>query len=192
MPSIQAAYDWEVYQCTQNNQNLGYSMDYRNQQTINGITYYDCSSFQWYGLLNGGFDVVNAYRTATGWNYSGNAITTSYMGAFLEALGFVQVSLNGEWKPGDILLRTAPTYNPGHTEMVYEGGTGTGRTMGAHDDSYPAGQQVNVNSWWSNASSYMYLYRYGATPPTPPGPGPGPTPGSRRKMPLMYYLRRIY
>lgn len=43
MPDINAAYTWAVNCC--NLPNVGYSNIYRNQQTVNGITYYDCSSF---------------------------------------------------------------------------------------------------------------------------------------------------
>lgn len=46
MPSIQQAYNWAVETCA--NENVGYSQEYRNQQTVKGITYYDCSSL--YGI----------------------------------------------------------------------------------------------------------------------------------------------
>ena len=198
MPSIQNAFNWESNQCLNNHNNLGYSLDWRNQQTINGITYYDCSSFQWYGLLNGGFDVTGAYLTAMGYSYSGNAITTGYMATgnngrpgWLIALGFTEVDINGQWQPGDIVWRGAGYlgHRYGHCEMVYSGGIGSGITMGAHgdaDDGFPAGSQVTINDYVSYASSYEKLFRYGETPPEPP------TPTERHKMPLMFYLRPIW
>ena len=51
MPDINAAYTWAVNCC--NLPNVGYNNDYRNQRTVNGITYYDCSSFINYALLFG-------------------------------------------------------------------------------------------------------------------------------------------
>lgn len=153
MPSINQAYQWAINTC--NTDNIGYSQDYRNQQTYNGITYYDCSSFIWYALKAGGFDVETAYRTATGESYSGNAIWTAVERAWLLALGFESVDINGEWLAGDILWRS------GHTEMVYTGGAGQGITMGAHSSHRPLDDQVSINSSTSSASSWTSLYRYG-------------------------------
>ena len=56
MPNINQAYSWAVNTC--NAPNVGYSQAYRNQQTIGGITYYDCSSFIWYS-----FFVINTLLT---------------------------------------------------------------------------------------------------------------------------------
>ena len=56
MPDIQKAYNWAIGTC--NAPNVGYSQAYRNQRTVNGITYYDCSSFIWYALMAGDFQVV--------------------------------------------------------------------------------------------------------------------------------------
>ena len=92
--SLNNAYTWAINTC--NKANVGYSQSYRNQQTVNGITYYDCSSFIWYALKAGGFDVTTAYRTATSANYSGNAITTHNMSSWLTALGFTQININTE------------------------------------------------------------------------------------------------
>lgn len=152
MPSLSRAVQWEIDTC--NADNVGYSQNYRNQRTVNGVTYYDCSSFQWYGLLSGGFDVTTAYLQATGWSYEGNAITTAYERAWLTALGFVQVNINGQWLQGDILWRT------GHTEMVYSGGIGRGRTMGAHSANRPLADQVSITSSESTASDWTSLWRY--------------------------------
>ena len=57
MPSIQSAYNWSIETCAK--ENVGYSQTYRNQRTVNGITYYDCSSFIWYALIAGGWDLVS-------------------------------------------------------------------------------------------------------------------------------------
>lgn len=156
MPDINTAYSWAISTC--NAPNIGYSQSYRNQQTVNGITYYDCSSFIWYALKAGGFDVEAAYLSALGYAYSGNAITTSSERAWLIALGFTEQNINGEWQAGDILWRS------GHTEMVYTGGTGRGVTMGAHTSNTSLANQVSINSSQSTASSWTKLYRYGSSP----------------------------
>ena len=147
------AFDWAVTTC--NDPNVGYSQDYRNQQTVNGVTYYDCSSFIWYALLEAGFDCVGAYESEL-WGYTGNAITTGYMDEWLLALGFKEVNIQSEWKAGDILLRD------GHTEMVHTGGSARGITMGAHSSSYALANQVSINTSYSSASSWVNLYRYEA------------------------------
>lgn len=155
MPDLNSAYTWAINTC--NAPNVGYSQgDRRNQKTVDGITYYDCSSFIWYSLLSGGFDVTGAYLTAVGRAYSGNAITTANERAWLTALGFTEQPISGEWKSGDILWRQ------GHTEMVYTGGTGGGVTMGAHSDAYPLPRQVSINDYASTASSWTSLWRYGS------------------------------
>ena len=153
MPNLNAAYSWAINTC--NAPKIGYSQTYRNQQKVNGITYYDCSSFIWYALQYGGFDVKTAYRTATGETYSGNAIWTSVERDWLIALGFTEVPINGEWKAGDILWRS------GHTEMVYQGGMSRGRTMGAHRASLPLADQVSIRNEITPSSSWTKIYRYG-------------------------------
>lgn len=140
MPSIQAAWQWAIDKC--NDPNVGYSQTYRNQQTVDGITYYDCSSFIWYALVAGGFAV------------SGYPFTTSDMMTTLLQLGFTFVDINGLWVAGDIVWRD------GHCEMVYSGSTGYGITMGAHSANVPLADQVSINSNPSYASSYTYLLRY--------------------------------
>ena len=77
MPSIQSAYNWAIETCAK--ENVGYSQTYRNQQTVNGITYYDCSSFIWYALIAGGWDLVSVWGT---WPF-----TTSSMAGVLKQVG---------------------------------------------------------------------------------------------------------
>ena len=65
MPDINRSYSWAINTC--NADNVGYSQSYRNQKTVNGITYYDCSSFIWYALKAGNFDGYwKSYYTASG------------------------------------------------------------------------------------------------------------------------------
>lgn len=148
MPSIQASYNWAVQKC--NEPNIGYSQAYREQETRGGITYYDCSSFIWYALLAGGFDVVKA-------NYGDSkAFWTGNMRGVLDRLGFKRYNPNMEWKQGDILWRT------GHTEMAFN----ANKSMGAHTANAILSEQVSINANPpSNKNIWTELYRYeqGAT-----------------------------
>ena len=138
--NINSAYAWAISTC--NDPSVGYSQAYRNQQTVNGITYYDCSSFIWYALKAGGFPVGD------GWPF-----VTQNMGSVLISLGFKEVSNSGEYKPGDIGV------NPeSHTEMCYQGGNGKGIFMGAHTDSYPLDKQVSISDY---ERSFEKIYRFG-------------------------------
>ena len=142
MASIQTAYEWAIEKC--NAPNIGYSQTNRMEKTVNGITYYDCSSFIWYALKAGGFDVVKANGGST-W-----AFTTGTMANALRLLGFTKMGTAQPWKPGDILLRTD------HTEMAFD----SNHTMGAHSSKVTLEQQVSINSNPSSASSWLELWRY--------------------------------
>lgn len=152
MPSIRAAYDWSVTVC--NDPNVGYSQTYRNQQTVGGITYYDCSSFVWYALVDAGFDMIGAYNACYG-AYSGNAMTTPQMDTILTWLGFTRyAALGGNWANGDIM------WKEGHTEFVYD--AASFYCMGAHTDQYPLADQVSI-SYASTRYYWTYGYRYAPT-----------------------------
>lgn len=151
---IQQAYQWAINKC--NEKNIGYSQDYRNQQTVNGITYYDCSSFINYSLLAGGYSTPS-------YAPSNNAFTTGVMGAELTKLGAVKMSPYIAWQAGDILV--AHNTSNEHTEMVYKGGEAGkgGITMGAHSSSKPLNEQVSINTYISSPSSPILwdaLYRF--------------------------------
>lgn len=141
--NINKAYSWAISTC--NAPNVGYSQAYRMQQTINGITYYDCSSFIWFALMAGGFDVVAANGGNT-W-----AFTTYTMGAVLERLGFARINPMLEWLPGDVGVSSS------HTEMVYKAGTGGGVCMGAHTANAALANQVSIGSSSGNAD-YVSTY----------------------------------
>lgn len=143
MPDLNRSFTWLVETC--NAPDVGYSQRYRNQQTVGGITYYDCSSIINYSLLRGGWITPN-YAPLK------NAFTTATMGAELLRLGFSEVDPRGENKPGDIGWRT------GHTEMCFEGGQGRGRYMGAHTDNLPLADQVSISS---GTTTWTKLYRFG-------------------------------
>lgn len=149
MADINRVYTWAIQTC--NAPNVGYSQSYRNQQTVNGITYYDCSSFVNYALLAGGFETPS-YAPRH------NAFTTYTMGAELLRLGFTEVPSNGEYLPGDIGV------SPSHTEICYKGGQGKGVFMGAHTSNAPLENQVSIGSSGGNINyerTFPRLFRYG-------------------------------
>lgn len=142
MPSLNIAYQWAINAC--NAPNIGYSQNYRYGQTVNGVTYYDCSSFVAKALTEGGFFTTNPW------------FTTYTEAGYLQQAGFQQVDIHSNWIPGDICLRAE------HTEMVYSAGDtpGTGVTMGAHTDGVPLADQVSINSYTSTASEWSSLWRF--------------------------------
>ena len=104
MPNIRQSASWAIGKCEDDN--VGYSQAYRNQQTVNGITYYDCSSFINYALLAGGFSTPS-------YAPNHNSFTTATMRNVLLSLGFKKMPVTTTWIRGDVLWRT------GHTEMAY-------------------------------------------------------------------------
>jgi len=149
-PNINKAYTWAIQTC--NAPNVGYSQAYRNQRTVNGVTYYDCSSFVWYALIAGGFDCVTANGGST-WPF-----TTSTMASVLTKLGFTEVDASGEYLPGDIGLSS------GHTEMCYQGGSGSGIFMGAHTANAALAFQVSIGNSSGDTTytrSFTRIFRYG-------------------------------
>lgn len=149
MPNINAAYTWAVTCCSL--PYVGYSQAYRNQQTVNGITYYDCSSFINYALLAGGW-------ATPGYAPSSNSFTTYTMEGVLQGLGFTQVDPTGLILPGDIGVSDT------HTEMCYKQGTGSAVFMGAHTDNAPLANQVSIGSSGGNVDyqrTFPRLWRYG-------------------------------
>lgn len=143
MPNINVAYQWAVNAC--NASNIGYSQQYRRGQTVNGITYYDCSSFISKALTEAGFFSPNPW------------FTTRTEEGYLLQVGFKEININEAWRAGDVVLRS------GHTEMVYQGaGIGNGGiTMGAHSGRYPLPDQVSINNHVSKPSAWTKIYRYG-------------------------------
>lgn len=159
MPNMNIAYSWWINTC--NAPNIGYcQIPYRNQQTYQGITYYDCSSFVWYGLLAAGFDCVGANQGNT-WPFA-----TFTMGPVLERLGFTPLpAATTELLPGDILLRD------GHTEVCYKAQGLTVQSMGAHWygpphfgnlGNIPLDDQVCINGYFGGNEYWSTAYRLGA------------------------------
>lgn len=159
MPDLNKAYQWAIQTC--NSPVVGYwtNSDNRNQRTVNGITYYDCSSFINYALLAGGWSTPSYAPTH-------NAFTTVTMPAELRRLGWTQVSASGQILPGDIGLSAS------HTEMCYQGGVGRALFMGAHygrdgdkPSSIPLPYQVCIGNSSGDATAtrtFPEIWRYGS------------------------------
>lgn len=149
MPSINGAYTWAVNCC--NLPKVGYSQAYRNQQTVSGITYYDCSSFINYALLAGGW-------STPGYAPNSNAFTTYDMEGVLQQLGFTRVT-DSIIKAGDIGVSDT------HTEMCYKGGTGKAVFMGAHGrNGIALVNQVSIGSSSGDPNyerTFPRIWRYG-------------------------------
>lgn len=157
--SINKAYSWAINTCRA--PNVGYPpdnhLDWRNQKKVNGITYYDCSSFINYALLAGGFETP-AYAPKN------NAFTTYTMGAVLLQLGFTELTPSSTfvWKPGDIGL------NVDHTEMCYSEGVGTAVFMGSHTSNAALANQVSIgnssgDTTYRRTFNKCYRFQDGAT-----------------------------
>ena len=159
MPDLNKAYQWAIQTC--NSPVVGYwtNSDNRNQRTVNGITYYDCSSFINYALIAGGWSTPS-------YAPSHNAFTTGTMPAELRRLGWTQVNASGQILPGDIGLSSS------HTEMCYQGGVGTAIFMGAHygrdgnkGSNIPLQYQVSIGNSSGDATykkGFPQIWRYGA------------------------------
>lgn len=139
MPNIKQSASWAIGKC--NDDNVGYSLTYRNQRTVNGITYYDCSSFINYALNAGGFSTPS--YAPNKWPF-----TTVNMRSELLRLGFKKMSTSITWKRGDIL------WKKGHTEMAYS----ATQSMGARSANLPLEEQVSIHA--TGASDWEELYRY--------------------------------
>ena len=152
MASIQTAYEWAIEKC--NAPNIGYSQTNRMEKTVNGITYYDCSSFINYALLAGGF-------STPGYAPDHNAFTTWSESTVLSNLGFHRVT-DGTLKPGDIGVSNNNSMQ--HTEMVYTVDGNKGQWMGAHTDAYALPNQVSITDYWStNWFDELWRYENGAS-----------------------------
>lgn len=190
---LQAAYDWIEAQC--NDPDVRYSQPYRNMRTVNGITYFDCSSLMFFGLWQGGGFPVGTYgfsTTLSDYTTAGtaNAWTVQTMEPILVQAGWVDVRLDmpEEWLPGDILIHYADNSGPWHTEMIYSGSPNY-MQMGARSSQIqPASEQVAIHTLYV-PNYYNRILRDSSQPAPTPGPGPGPHPGPTYQMPIWLIKR---
>lgn len=188
--NLQGAYNWIEQQC--NAANVRYSQSYRNMRTVDGLTYFDCSSLIFFGMwLGGGLDVAAlGYSDILSWytnpNYETGEVANAWIVQTMEpkliSLGWVDVRLDmpEEWLPGDILIK----HNQWHTEMVYSGQPNL-MQMGARNSSLTAADQVSIHTLYTNY--YDRILRDPTQPP--PTPGPGPHPGPSYRLPIWLIKR---
>lgn len=165
------AMQWAVSMC--NNPNVGYNQSYRNFQTVDGLTYFDCSSFTFFALwLGGGLD-VGAFGYSTNLsdyqNGRANAWVVTSMISALRGDGWWDMPVSTDnWEPMDILAKTRT-----HTEFVYS--KSPLQIMGARNRSLPFADQVAIHPGYSGYFDVLLRYPEGE-PPTPPIPGSKPMP----------------
>lgn len=147
MPNLNKFYTWCIQTC--NAPDVRYSLVYRNGETVNGITYYDCSSFVWFALKAGGWSNLPSYP-----------FTTYDMIPVLLAGGWHEVPANGTILAGDIGWKLE------HTEVAYSRGeNGVAVFMGAHDTyaDNPSGEvSIGVGGDPNIPRSFDRIFRYGA------------------------------
>lgn len=183
--SLQGAYDWIEAKC--NDPNVRYSQAYRNYITVDGLTYFDCSSLIFFAFwLGGGLDVgALGYSTTLSDYQNGlaNAWIVQTMEPTLISLGWVDVrtDLPSDWLPGDVLIK----YTQWHTEMIYSGEPNL-MQMGARNSSLPGADQVSIHTLYTN--TYDRILRDPTQPAPTPGPGPIP-PGPTKPMPIWLIKR---
>ena len=181
--SLQGMFDWAVAWCNAPNVEYYMSPSRRNMREIDGVTFFDCSSFVFFAVwLGGGYDIgllgyptdLEGYKTKEGAD-GYNAWTTGTMPYKLPKIGFVQLNpVETVWQPGDILVWHNSKTGEGHTEICYR----TPRvTMGAHNSSREPEDQVSINTWNTAIDYYETLWRYTGEehepPIEPPYIGPG-------------------
>lgn len=181
--SPQGMFNWAVTWC--NTANVGYSQTYRNFRTVNGITYFDCSSFTFFACwLGGNLDIgAMGYSTNIADYREGraNAWTVTTMISSLINYGWNSIPIsNAVLQPGDILAKTRT-----HCEIYY--GDTPIQTMGARNSSLPLADQVAIHQTTLNyiRSYYDLVLRPNGGQP------PGPVPTQHRGIPLWMLLRYL-
>lgn len=169
MPSLQTAFTWAENKCEE--PNVGYSQEYREGQVVDGIQYYDCSSFIYAALAAGGFDFAPGYQ----WFWTGNQTQAMKSVGWTEYVFQDGVISDFALRNGDVLIRGAGrsdvpgdvSTDEGHTEMVWD--AAKGYTMGAHSSSLPLDDQVSKHYIDQRKEAWFFVMRYGegAVPGSP-------------------------
>lgn len=169
MPSLQKAFTWAENKCEE--PNVGYSQEYREGQVVDGIQYYDCSSFIYAALVAGGFDFIPEYQ----WFWTGNQTQAMKSVGWTEYVFQDGVISDFALRNGDVLIRGAGrsdvpgdvSTDEGHTEMVWN--AARGYTMGAHSSSLELSDQVSKHHIDQRKETWFFVMRYGegAVPGSP-------------------------
>lgn len=169
MPSLQTAFTWAENKCEE--PNVRYSQEYREGQVVDGIQYYDCSSFIYAALVAGGFEFIPEYQ----WFWTGNQTQAMKSVGWTEYVFQDGVISDFALRNGDVLIRGAGrsdvpgdvSTDDGHTEMVWN--AARGYTMGAHSSSLPLDDQVSKHYIDQRKERWFFVMRYGdgAVPGSP-------------------------
>lgn len=169
MPSLQKAFTWAEGKCEE--PNVGYSQVYRRGEVVDGIQYYDCSSFIYAALVAGGFDFIPEYQ----WFWTGNQTQAMKSVGWTEYVFQDGVISDFALRNGDVLIRGAGrsdvpgdvSTDEGHTEMVWN--AARGYTMGAHSSSLELSDQVSKHNIDQRKETWFFVMRYGngAVPGSP-------------------------
>lgn len=169
MPSLQEAFAWAEDKCEE--PNVGYSQTYRRGEVVDGIQYYDCSSFIYAALAAGGFGFIPEYQ----WFWTGNQTQAMKSVGWTEYVFQDGVISDFALRNGDVLIRGAGrsdvpgdvSTDEGHTEMVWD--AARGYTMGAHASYLPLYDQVSKHYIDQRKETWFFVMRYGegAVPGSP-------------------------
>lgn len=169
MPSLQKAFTWAENKCEE--PNVGYSQTYRRGEVVDGIQYYDCSSFIYAALVAGGFDFIPEYQ----WFWTGNQTQAMKSVGWTEYVFQDGVISDFALRNGDVLIRGAGrsdvpgdvSTDEGHTEMVWD--AARGYTMGAHSSLLQLDDQVSKHYIDQRKETWFFVMRYGdgAVPGSP-------------------------
>lgn len=169
MPSLQKAFTWAENKCEE--PNVGYSQAHRRGEVVNGIQYYDCSSFIYSALVAGDFVFAPQYQ----WFWTGNQTQAMKSVGWTEHVFQDGDISNFTLRNGDVLIRGAGrsdvpgdvSTDEGHTEMVWD--AANGYTMGAHSSLLPLDDQVSKHRIDQRRNKWYFVMRYGegAVPGSP-------------------------
>lgn len=169
MPSLQKAFTWAENKCEE--PNVGYSQAHRRGEVVDGIQYYDCSSFIYAALVAGDFVFAPQYQ----WFWTGNQTQAMKSVGWTEHVFQDGDISNFTLRNGDVLIRGAGrsdvpgdvSTDEGHTEMVWD--AANGYTMGAHSSLLPLDDQVSKHRIDQRGNKWYFVMRYGegAVPGSP-------------------------
>ena len=168
MGNLQAAYNWAIQECNRPNVRYGRVGYSDTDNVVDGITYWDCSSFIWKALKEGGYDVGSqAFYTGYGQMDRMLAAGFTLVGNYYPG----RVPSSFQLRNGDVLLRGARYWGGagyddgqaddsndiGHTEMVYD--ATRKMCMGSHSAQHDdPNDMVSIRDWDNSAFEGLWWY----------------------------------
>ena len=145
----------------------GYSQVYRTMQTVNGVTFFDCSSYAFFALWLGGSVDVGGLGYDTDLSHYTSVPNEAFAPALYgvedmcRLLGAAQIDTLSMLRNGDLLVRADE-----HCEWVFDAERLL--QVGARNSSLPAGEQVAIHALYPGY--YDYIWRFEGSPPARPIP----------------------